>query len=196
MQQELRVQKSSGSSGRGRTAREYARAAPLNGASRAPGDAAPAAAVAAAAAARLGSRWARSPSECARPCAGRGTGKDAPGGAAGPGFPRDALSERCSLAKAESPRGRCPLALLTPLSALRPAGGVPRCVPGRGRTWFYLYCFLSGSLAAQGVPRLSAISRVCNGSPKSRGGGAGRPPLPQLETEQGDGRVELQREGA
>lgn len=54
---------------------------------------------------------------------GGGTGRDAPGGAAGPGFPRDALSERCPSAKAESPRGRCPLALLTPLSALRPAGG-------------------------------------------------------------------------
>lgn len=74
--------------------------------------------------------------------------------------------------------------------------GVPCCVPGRGRTWFYLYCFLSGSLAVQGAPRLPAVSRVCNGSPKSRGGGAGRPPLPQLETEQGDGRVELQGEGA
>lgn len=121
MQQELRIQESSGSSGRGRTAREHARAAPLNGASRAPGDAARAA-VAAAAAARLPSRWARSPSECARPCAGRGTGRDVPGGAAGPGFPRDARSERSS-AEAESPWGRCPLALLTPLSALRPAGG-------------------------------------------------------------------------
>lgn len=84
LQQELRVQESSGSSGRGRTAREHARAAPLNGASRAPGDAAPAA-VAATAAARLGSRWARFPCECARPCAGRGTGRDAPGGGAGQG---------------------------------------------------------------------------------------------------------------
>ena len=70
---------------------------------------------------------------------------------------------------------RRPLSPLSPRAIVRapaaysPSGPAwaPRRPPSsrgrRGRTWLYLYCFLSGSLAAQGAPRFRAASPVCSG---------------------------------
>lgn len=82
---------------------------------------------------------------------------------------------------------RCPLFPLSPRAIVRtPAASsppppapapAPRRPPARPpgpprRTWLYLYCFLSGSLATQGAPRFLAASPFCSGgSPQVLGQG-------------------------
>lgn len=55
-----------------------------------------------------------------------------------------------------------PLSVLWPLPRLRGQPGLGAAGLG-GRTWLYLYCFLSGSRAAQWAPSFHATSAVCSG---------------------------------
>lgn len=99
------------------------------------------------------------------------------------------LSRRAPLGAAlPQPRAAgpwCPLSTLTPFSSRHcpgssrvlastasPGSAPPARRGRRGRTWLYLYCFLSGSLATQGAPRFRAACPVCSaGSPRFSGRG-------------------------